>query len=139
MNDQATDTFSAYFAGAQKRSLDWSVSADGMRSDSEMARAEWSSILWSQVFISAIRASVISDRLLVPCVLRLVRASLRFDIFVQHLRETRGIRRTSESVVFEWIQEIDPELVKIAHVAGHDRQPMHQGRRGNHGILQQGV
>ena len=47
--------------------------------------------------------------------------------------------RTSESVVFEWIQEIDPELVKIAHVAGHDRQPMHQGRRGDHGILQQGV
>ena len=41
--------------------------------------------------------------------------------------------------VFEWIQEIDPELVKIAHVAGHDRQPMHQGRRGDHGILQQGV
>ena len=41
--------------------------------------------------------------------------------------------------VFEWIQEIDPELVKIAHVAGYDRQPMHQGRRGDHGILQQGV
>ena len=110
-----------------------------MRSGSEMARAEWSSILWSQVFTSAIRASVLSGRLLVPRVLRLVRASLRLDIFVQHLRETRGILRTSESVVFEWIQEIDPELVKIAHVAGHDRQPMHQGRRGDHGILQQGV
>ena len=39
----------------------------------------------------------------------------------------------------EWIQEIDAELVKIAHVAGHDRQLMHQGRRGDHGILQQGV
>ena len=110
-----------------------------MRSDSEMARAEWSSILWSQVFTSAIRASVLSGRLLVPRVLRLVRSSLRLDIFVQHLRETRGILRTSESVVFEWIQEIDPELVKIAHVAGHDRQPMHQGRRGDHGILQQCV
>ena len=41
--------------------------------------------------------------------------------------------------VFEWIQEIYPELVKIAHVAGHDRQPMHQGRRGDHGVLQHGV
>ena len=61
------------------------------------------------------------------------------DIFVQHLRGAGGIGRTSESVVFEWIQEIDPELVKIAHVAGHDRQPMHHGRRGDHGILQQGV
>ena len=32
---------------------------------------------------------------------------------------------------FEWIQEIYPELVKIAHVAGHDRQPMHDGRHGS--------
>ena len=29
--------------------------------------------------------------------------------------------------VFEWVQEIDSELVKVVHVAGHDRQPMHQG------------
>ena len=37
-------------ASAQRKSLKWSVSAGGMRSDSERARAEWSSILWSQVF-----------------------------------------------------------------------------------------
>ena len=41
--------------------------------------------------------------------------------------------------VFEWIQEIYPELVKIAHVPGHDRQPVHHGRRGDHGVLQQSV
>ena len=32
-----------------------------------------------------------------------------------------------------------PRAGQIAHVAGHDRQPMHQGRRGDHGVLQQGV
>ena len=57
--------------------------------------------------------------------------------FLAGLRHLR--HRSHVGFVFEWIQEIDPELVKIAHVAGHDRQPMHQGRRGDHGILQQGV
>ena len=33
--------------------------------------------------------------------------------------------------VFEWIQEIYPELIEIALVAGHDRQPVHDGRRGD--------
>ena len=37
--------------------------------------------------------------------------------------------------VFEWIQKIYPELVKIAHVPGHDRQPVHDGRCGDHGVL----
>ena len=41
--------------------------------------------------------------------------------------------------VLEWIQEIYPELVKIAHVPGNDRQPVRDGRRGDHGVLHQSV
>ena len=50
-----------------------------------------------------------------------------------------GLESSSSSLpshmgfVFEWIQEIYPELVKIAHVSGHDRQPVHDGRRGDQG------
>ena len=97
------------------------------------------SILWSQVFTSAIRASVISGRLLVPRVLRLVRASFRLDIFVQHFRGAVASAARRSQSCSNGFRRSTPELVKIAHVAGHDRQPMHQGRRGDHGILQQGV
>ena len=41
--------------------------------------------------------------------------------------------------VFECIQEIYPELIKIAHIAGHGRQPVQDGRRGDHGVLHQSV
>ena len=33
--------------------------------------------------------------------------------------------------MIEWIQKIDPELLKIWHVPGHDRQPVYDSRSGN--------
>ena len=41
--------------------------------------------------------------------------------------------------MLERIHEPDPELVEIPYVPSRDRQPMHHGGRGDHGVLDQGI
>lgn len=73
----------------------------------------------------------------------------RLPVGQLHHRESSGSSRAVDGgcsslplhfgFAVEGIQEIDPELVKIAHVSGHDRQPMYQGRCRDHCVLQQRV